>query len=85
MGIEANPNGRMLYPTEPKFHDMLGGCAVLDCKPISVPVVLGSKLSLHDGDHSLDPTLLHRRVMGLPSVCLTPTQPDTASAINSAR
>lgn len=58
LGIEAQWTSDVMCLTQSKYiHDTLDDYAILDCKPVSPPVVLGSRLLLENCDLLPDPTL----------------------------
>ncbi|PKI58839.1 hypothetical protein CRG98_020738 [Punica granatum] len=84
LGMEARTDGIGLYLTQSKYiHDSLAHTSMIECKPISSPVSLGSRLSLHNGDPFPDPSLYRSTVGSLQYLSLT--RPDIAYAVNQQR
>ncbi|KAJ9551616.1 hypothetical protein OSB04_015661 [Centaurea solstitialis] len=80
LGISVTRTPHYMFLSQRKYaEDILYRAKMLNCKPMPTPVDSKSKLSAHDGDPVLDPTL-YRSLAGALQY-LTFTQPDIAYAV----
>lgn len=81
LGIEALWSSNNLYICQSKYlFDLVHGAKMIGAKPISSPIVSGSKLSLYDGD-PLPSSFEYRSIVGVLQY-LTLIRPDITFVVN---